>query len=98
MLRGEISFIHVETLFWNIIFHINIIMLFYIYLVLNVNVNSNVRSAKLVKMVARSSINFHDLVSSVPSSFISTVIGNLQRNRGMAYGRIFRANQSIIYF
>ena len=35
-------------------------------------------------MVARSRILFQDLISSVPSSFISTVIGNLQRNRGMA--------------
>ena len=58
----------------------------------------NVRSAKLVKTVARSSIHFHDLAGCVALSFVSTGIGNLQRNCAMDFGRILRINQSIIYF
>ena len=41
---------------------------------------------------------FYDLVGCVPSSFITTVMGNSQRNRGISFGRIFITNQSIIYF
>ena len=42
--------------------------------------------------------SFYEFVGCVPSSFISTVMGNSQRNRGMSFGRIFITNQSIIYF